>query len=195
MNTCLILETASTSPFILLKTPENTEFTPLIDGPGLSKNIHKNISALLSKVSLTLQDLNTIALGIGPGSYTGLRVGAAIAKTLSFSLKIPIIPFYSLEAFIPEKTENFWILSSARSRGLYALKGNNNILSKPRVLSHKTFLALRQENAPLFSFDQKLIDQYPQQIKRTSLNLNYLLLYLEKNLNKEFHKQIELSYP
>lgn len=195
MNTLLILETASSKPFILLKTPEITEFIPLLDGSELSKNIHKNISNLLSKSSLTLQDINTVALGIGPGSYTGLRVGAAIAKTLSFSLKIPICTFYSLEAFIPENTVNFWIISSARSRGLYALRGNNNILSKPQVIDHKMFLELRQENAPFFSLDQKLLEQYPEQIKQTSLNLNDLLLCLEKKVNKGMHKQIELSYP
>jgi L-threonylcarbamoyladenylate synthase len=48
------------------------------------------INEILKKHKLTLSGLSAIEINIGPGSYTGLRVGLSIANTLSFSLKIPI---------------------------------------------------------------------------------------------------------
>jgi tRNA threonylcarbamoyladenosine biosynthesis protein TsaB len=48
------------------------------------------IDKLLKKHALELKDLRAIEVNVGPGSYTGLRVGLAIANALSFALKIPI---------------------------------------------------------------------------------------------------------
>lgn len=48
------------------------------------------ITAILDKNSMTYQDLEGISLERGPGSYTGIRVGAAVANTLGFSLSIPV---------------------------------------------------------------------------------------------------------
>lgn len=48
------------------------------------------IEKLLKKHNLRLSDLSKIEVNTGPGSFTGLRVGIAIANTLSFALNIPI---------------------------------------------------------------------------------------------------------
>ena len=46
--------------------------------------------AILEKYDLTLQDLTAIHVNTGPGSFTGLRVGIAIANCLGYLLKIPV---------------------------------------------------------------------------------------------------------
>ena len=48
------------------------------------------VEALMKKHKLALKDLSEIKVNVGPGSFTGLRVGVAIANTLGFLLKIPI---------------------------------------------------------------------------------------------------------
>lgn len=54
------------------------------------------IDRLLHKVELKPSDLNAIAVSIGPGSYTGLRIGASTAKGLCYALDIPIITIPTL---------------------------------------------------------------------------------------------------
>ncbi|MBI3485341.1 tRNA (adenosine(37)-N6)-threonylcarbamoyltransferase complex dimerization subunit type 1 TsaB [Candidatus Daviesbacteria bacterium] len=48
------------------------------------------IQKLLKKNSLEFKDLKAIEVETGPGSFTGLKVGVAVANALAFSLKIPV---------------------------------------------------------------------------------------------------------
>lgn len=53
--------------------------------------IHTAIEEMLEEAGVPLQKIDAIAVSAGPGSYTGIRVGIATAKGLSFALNLPLI--------------------------------------------------------------------------------------------------------
>lgn len=67
------------------------------------KNVHSErlvgaIEKMFSDVGLRPNDLQGIAVSIGPGSFTGLRIGLSVAKGIAFSLDIPLAAVPTLEA-------------------------------------------------------------------------------------------------
>lgn len=56
------------------------------------------VEEALKQANLKPSDLDAIAVAEGPGSYTGVRIGVTIAKTLAWTLKIPLVGVSSLEA-------------------------------------------------------------------------------------------------
>lgn len=60
-------------------------------GYSHAEKLHVFIEEVLKEAGLQFKDLDAIAVGQGPGSYTGLRIGVSAAKGLAFALGIPLI--------------------------------------------------------------------------------------------------------
>ena len=54
------------------------------------------IDNILKRNKVDKKDLDTVVVGIGPGSYTGVRIGVTIAKTIAYALKIRMYAVSSL---------------------------------------------------------------------------------------------------
>lgn len=118
----LIIDTSSNRSFILLADGETLlGALTLNGGEELSKKIAIQLNDFLNQNPSFHADY--IAAGTGPGSYTGIRVGVALAKSLAFGWQIPILGFCGLQAFTPTMPGSFAILLDARMGGLYCLKG------------------------------------------------------------------------
>lgn len=64
------------------------------------------IQSLLNEHSLKLSDLNAIAFGCGPGSFTGLRIAAGVAQGLSYGSACPVLPVSNLRAMAFQASEH-----------------------------------------------------------------------------------------
>ena len=100
-------------------TPIGSKALPA--GPELSKCLALEVKNILNGHIPSL-----IAVGTGPGSYTGIRVGAALAKALAYGWSIPLLGFCSLKAFAPLP-----VLVDARMGGFYALLDKEPLLLDP----------------------------------------------------------------
>ena len=92
-------------------------------------NIKKNhsitlmpaIDFLMASLDLTSKDLDRIVVAEGPGSYTGLRIAVATAKTLAHTLNIELVGMSSLLALLPSQQEGLVVpLMDARRNNVYA---------------------------------------------------------------------------
>lgn len=87
-----------------------------------SNVIMKAVDSLFNLSGYTIKDVDKIAVTIGPGSFTGIRIGVAIANGLAYSLKKPIIGINELDvlAEMGEQREELIIpLIDARKERVY----------------------------------------------------------------------------
>lgn len=83
------------------------------------------VDSLFKLSGLTIKDVDRIAVTIGPGSFTGIRIGTAIAKGLAYSLKKPIVGVNELDvlAHMGENREDIIVpLIDARKERVYFSK-------------------------------------------------------------------------
>lgn len=188
--TTLILDTSQNQTVIALSNQDLLLDSWLLPHhTSLSTSLPLSIQTFLKKHDLSPKDLSAVALGIGPGSYTGTRVAATAAKTLCFSLEIPLIPYCSLLSYIP-KDHNGLLYLALEAKGklpfLIQVKAKN---------AHLELSAIEQENEahrlnpdiPLFTIDkQKFISTHPEyanlNIQTSPLNLNLLSYYINNEL-------------
>jgi tRNA threonylcarbamoyladenosine biosynthesis protein TsaB len=96
--TALILDTSASEALIALAQESSLlHLITLPQGKGLSKSFLPALQELLSNYP---QSFNYIAVGTGPGSFTGTRVGVTVAKAFAFAKNIPLIGFSS-ELVVP----------------------------------------------------------------------------------------------
>jgi len=65
-----------------------------------SESLHTYVEWALEGAGISLKEIEAVSLGKGPGSYTGLRIGAASAKGFCYGLKVPLVAVNSLESVI-----------------------------------------------------------------------------------------------
>lgn len=68
-------------------------------GRSHSQRIMAGLDSLLRDLGLTTAKLAGVAVSVGPGSFTGVRVGLAAAKALAYAAEIPLVGVSTLEAF------------------------------------------------------------------------------------------------
>jgi tRNA threonylcarbamoyladenosine biosynthesis protein TsaB len=96
---------------------------------GASQLLLPWIDELLLQSNLQLSDLDAIAIGIGPGAFTGVRLGVAAVQGLAIAADLPVVPVASLDAiaaqlvntenFLLQKPEHFVIAVDARMEEIY----------------------------------------------------------------------------
>lgn len=100
----------------------------------LSSLIIPSIATILKKTKLSLDALDGFAVGLGPGSFTGLRVGISTVKGLSMACKKPVIGISTLDILAANITiknrQICTIIDAKRNNVYYCLYKNNSHLRK-----------------------------------------------------------------
>ena len=106
----------------------------LNNGLTHSETLMPILKQILEKNSLVLKDFDLIAVDIGPGSFTGIRIGVATAKAFFDSLTIPCVGIDSLEILAYQIKEPSIICSAIDCKNdncyfaLYELRNNEYVI-------------------------------------------------------------------
>ena len=94
----LAFETSAELCAVSLRVGDTTSSREEMAGQKHSELLLPMVNDLLGAARLRVNDLDGIAFGAGPGSFTGLRIGCGVAQGLAFAADCPVVPVGSLEA-------------------------------------------------------------------------------------------------
>lgn len=183
----LTLDTSTDPYFAILSEDKKIISSQLFPHQNnLSSALLPTIESLLKLSSYNIKDLSNIFIGVGPGSYTGVRVAVAIATSLSLALNIPLYPFCSLLAFLPKDLPEgpFTFLAFSNHSSAFLLHSLIDPTGIPSLITHEI---LKEDTLPAkLPHIPNLITLHPEdalkkwdiQTLQGSLNLPLLLNYL-----------------
>ena len=130
MTRILAIDTSSAWCSVALSLPDAA---PLVRhqkvSSGASQLLLPWVEELLSEASIELASLDAIAIGNGPGAFTGVRLGVAAVQGLAIAARLPVLPVASLDAiasqliltpaFISSGAQSFVVAVDARMEEVY----------------------------------------------------------------------------
>jgi len=194
MSLILNIETSSKNCSVSLSIEGNllSNFDIEEDKYRHSELLTTSIKDILDQNNYSVKDLSAVAVGIGPGSFTGLRIGFSVAKGLCYPHNIKLIGISSLKILANSINQNFReVISLVKDKGefFYITKFDKelNETSKPKIEK----------------IDNRFLSQYTDNSYCIVVNSKDSLEYIKSSTNSEIEitrqsissiNMIDLSY-
>lgn len=144
----LAFDTSTSVGSIALSVGKNIIAESSIYSPKThSETLLPTIDKILKKAKILIHEIDAIAISIGPGSFTGLRIGLSTAKGICFGLKIPLIPICTLMSLannvqkIPKNRKICPVLDAGRGNFYSAIYSSNlDEILKPNLFTKEELL-------------------------------------------------------
>lgn len=189
----------------LSKNDELIANKELKGGNSHAQNLIVFINEMIEQSPIKKEDLKGVSVSMGPGSYTGLRIGVSTAKGICYALKLPLISVSTLESIAVGAMAEF----SAQTDLLYCpmidarrmevfttlVDGSLNTIEpiQAKVVEEDTFAELLKEKKVVFCGNgmpkcRPLLEKYPNaQFSEVDLSSkNMIHIAYQKFLKEEF---------
>ena len=116
MSKVLAIDTSTSRTSVAIIEADNVLFTGFLDGA----TAHGPSLPALVQEALAISDVDEVVVGMGPGPFTGLRVGIAFAHSFALAREIPVRGVCSLDAIAAQINEKDFIITvDARRKEVY----------------------------------------------------------------------------
>ena len=173
-----------------------------------SELLPSTIQDILSNEKLNVKDLDAISIGVGPGSFTGLRIGFSVAKGLCYPHKIKLIGISTLKILanpLDSKSDNIIALINDRGNYFYLSKYNSELdeLISPRIefidqkflnkmIDNSTTIVVNDSSS--YHFIDKILNKKVNLIKNVISSSNMISLS-DKSFNNNKYEDIAYAEP
>ncbi len=164
--------------------------------------LHSMITNLLTENKVTLKNISAIGVLNGPGSYTGLRIGLAAAKSFCYALNIPLFLFNKLELYcdyyqkiFPEKKLIACIENARADEFFFCMQLNGAQISPASVYSELDVLEILSNHSehtiitPVHNFLSETIKPLPVQIEFGYIAIRIAEEVGSNNINDVFRSE------
>ena len=138
---------------------------PMATGKRHNSLVMPAIEKVLNAFNMSVKDIDVYACVVGPGSFTGIRIGIATIKALSFATNKPCVSINALEELAYGKEGEFYTLIDALHNNYYAAKFNGS-WEGLEDLSCKHIDDIKKDNLKLYFKEQ---DSNPETLIKIAL--------------------------
>lgn len=93
------------------------------------------VDKILSRNNVDRKDIDAVVVGIGPGSYTGVRIGLTVAKTIAYATKCDLYACSSLYLLKTNKP-SICVMNARSGRSYFAVYNNEEIIEHDQILDN-----------------------------------------------------------
>jgi len=104
------------------------------------------IENIFKRNNIDKKDLDAVVVGIGPGSYTGVRIGVTITKTIAYALKIKVYAKSSLSLLRCGEDPTICLFNARSGRSYFAVYQGKKVLEKECVIPNEEVLSYIQKH-------------------------------------------------
>ena len=126
------------------------------------------IDNILKRNKVDKKELDAVVVGIGPGSYTGVRIGVTIAKTIAYALKIKVYAKSSLSLLRCGNEPTICLFNARSGRSYFAVYQGKKALEKECVIPNEEVISYIEKHP-----DYKIAGDTTQ-IGKESEELNFI---------------------
>ena len=98
------------------------------------------VGNILKRNNINNKDIDGVVVGIGPGSYTGVRIGVTIAKTIAYALKIKVYAKSSLSLLKHQEFPTICVFNARSGRSYFGVYEGKKVIEKDTVLENEKVL-------------------------------------------------------
>lgn len=203
MMKILALDTSSTACSVALLVDDKISFLHRALPLQQAQSILPMLEELLSMNKITLNQLDAISFGCGPGSFTGVRIATSVTQGLAYALQLPVIPISSLAALAQAAYQDlgwrkllvgvdariqevYWGAYVVNDQGLVVLVGKEIVCSPEQVSLPKDEDWYAVGNAWQVYTDQIAYAPLEKDVTRLPMAVGILELAKIKYANKEW---------
>ena len=95
------------------------------------------VDNILRRNNLKKEDLSAVVVGVGPGSYTGVRIGATIAKTIAYALHIKLYAKSSLSLLKTQDFPTICVFNARSGRSYFGVYEGKKVIEKDCVIENE----------------------------------------------------------
>ncbi|MCB9497923.1 MAG: tRNA (adenosine(37)-N6)-threonylcarbamoyltransferase complex dimerization subunit type 1 TsaB [Erysipelotrichaceae bacterium] len=138
MKYTILLDSSNTSLTVGLADEEN-----LVDSISYeawqtqSEHMIPELDKLMNKYQISKDDIASVVVAIGPGSYTGVRIALTIAKTIATALKIDLYPVSSLQILKNGDKPSICLINARSDRSYIGVYKNDTCLLKDQIMKNQ----------------------------------------------------------
>jgi len=162
----LTFDTSTELMYVSISDDDNIAVTRTVESTKERYNsalLIPTIIEILKEQNLTMQDIEAVGVNIGPGSFTGIRASATVARTIAQNCNIPAAGIPSLEiiSLINDTDKNsLCLLDARRGKAYAAIYGfDRKIMQEPCVMDYEKAIEIAKTGQYFIITDNKMAEQ------------------------------------